>query len=182
MDRTPPAQLSSSRSARSHCAEPASGSSAPGRSRQRSMEARGALDASERRVFDRLRECAREDRLRRPGDVFEEYMPTGDQRGDEERHLVGLADDDALDIVDDPGRRGRRLCRILDGFRSSRLDLSGSGHAAWSPVVSSAGIGSATALAGRCWLCSFPGSVLWLVAGHGARSSSSCASSRAHTV
>jgi len=117
-----------------------------------------------------------------PGGVFEEYMPTGDQRGDEERHLVGLADDDALDIGDDPGRRGRRLCRILDGFRSSRLDLSGSGHAAWSPVVSSAGIGSATALAGRCWLCSFPGSVLWLVAGHGARSSSSCASSRAHTV
>ena len=86
-------------------------------------------------------------------------MPTGDERGDDQRDLVGLADGDPLDIGDDPARRGRRLRRILAGFRSSRLDLSGCAQAVWSPDVSRAGIGSATAFAGRCCLCSFPGSV-----------------------
>ena len=76
-----------------------------------------------------------------------------------------------------------RACTITTGQgRGGRCRFPAFGHAVWSEVVSSAGMGSARALAGRCWRCSSPGSVLWFAEGHGAKSSSSCASSRAPTV
>ena len=48
-------------------------------------------------------------------------MPAGDEGRDDERDLVGLADDDPLDVREEPPRRVGRGGRVLGRLRASRL-------------------------------------------------------------
>ena len=56
-------------------------------------------------AVDRLRDRARQDRLRRSGHVLEQHVPAGDQRRQDQRDLIVLADDDPFDVRKQPGRR-----------------------------------------------------------------------------
>ena len=67
-----------------------------------------ALDPRERRTLDGLRNRARENRLRRARHVLEEHMPAGCQRREHERDLLVLAEDDLLDVAEQPIGGGRR--------------------------------------------------------------------------
>ena len=51
---------------------------------------------------DRLRDRAREHRLRRAGDVLEERVAAAHEGRDDELDLLALAVDDGLDVVEEP--------------------------------------------------------------------------------
>ena len=54
--------------------------------------------------LDRLRDRAREDRLRGPRHVLEQDVTAARERREHERDLVVLAEDDLLDVGDQPVR------------------------------------------------------------------------------
>ena len=56
------------------------------------------------RAVDRLRDRAREDRLRGAGHVLEQHVAAARERREDERDLVVLAEDDALDVPAQPRR------------------------------------------------------------------------------
>ena len=78
----------------------------------------GELHASEVQVRD-LGEAAGGDGLRHAGHVVEQDVAAGEQAGQHERQLGPFADDDALDLVEQPvgvGGRGatRRRCQSTE--------------------------------------------------------------------
>src|SRR5204863_8450917 len=66
------------------------------------LEVRRALAARRRRLLERLRDRARENRLRCPRHVLEQDMPAADERREDELDLVRLAVDDLLDVREQP--------------------------------------------------------------------------------
>jgi hypothetical protein len=60
-----------------------------------------ALDPRRRRTLDRLRDRAREHRLRGPGHVLEQDVAAADERGEDELDLLVLAVDDRLDVLEE---------------------------------------------------------------------------------
>ena len=63
-----------------------------------------ALDARVRRPLDRARDRAGEDRLRRSGHVLEQDVTAAEERREHELDLLRLAEDDGLDIREQPPR------------------------------------------------------------------------------
>ena len=70
--------------------------------RVRGLKVGSALDPGELDALDAQRDRAGEDRLRRPGHVLEQHVPTADERGEDEPDLVGLAVDDGLQVLHEP--------------------------------------------------------------------------------
>ena len=85
------------------------------------LEIGRALDAREARAVDRLRERAGEDRLRRAGHVLEQNVAAGDERGEDERDLLVLADDDALDVFEQAAGRFVDRVLVVDRLRPGRM-------------------------------------------------------------
>ena len=90
------------------------------------LEVGRALDAREASAPSTdWRDRAGEDRLRGAGDVLEQDVAAGDERRDDERDLLGLADDDALDVREEAaGRFGGRVA-LLGRRLASRFDHGG---------------------------------------------------------
>ena len=92
------------------------------------LQVRCALDAREAGAADRLRERAREDRLRRSRHVLEQDVPAARERREHERDLLVLAEDDPLDVRDQPvrdfqGGRDSSGRRDLGSFRHGQLKV-----------------------------------------------------------
>jgi hypothetical protein len=83
------------------------------------LQVGGALDARERRAVDRLRDRAREDRLRRAGHVLEQDVTAARERGEDERDLVVLAEHDAFDVPAQPFRDRLRRDKAVGLLRDA---------------------------------------------------------------
>ncbi len=96
------------------------------------LEVGRALDARDRRPFDRLGDRAGEHRLRRPRHVLEQHVALAGERREHERDLVVLAVHDRLDVAEHPagelgcpGERGRpRLAPLHAGHLDHRKRAS----------------------------------------------------------
>ena len=72
-----------------------------------------ALDAPDGRAADRAGNRPGQHRLRRAGDVLEEDVPSGRERGEHELDLLGLALDDGLDVREQPRERRDGALELL---------------------------------------------------------------------
>ena len=71
--------------------------------------------AGDGRAFDRLRDRAGEDRLRRSGHVLEQDVTLCGERREDERDLLALAEDDPPDVAEQA--IGDRLAPLADHVR-----------------------------------------------------------------
>ena len=87
------------------------------------LQVRRALDPRRLDTVDRLRDRARQDRLRSAGHVLQQDVAAAEERREHELDPVALAVDDGLDVVEEPLRDLDGTCERVVVCSSKRLCL-----------------------------------------------------------